>query len=116
MLRLAGYRVVETNAPSEADLIFEHNTVKIDLLVSEVQMASLTGPQLAIRLWQRNPRLPVVFMSACAGVSGLPGTLRKPFKMAELWSKVSEALSNAPVNPTPDNARKTNPQAYPGRL
>ena len=66
MLRLAGYRVLEANIASEADLIFERNTAEIDLLVSDVQMPSLTGPELAVRLWQRNPRLPVVFMSGCA--------------------------------------------------
>jgi FixJ family two-component response regulator len=111
MLRLAGYRVLETNIPSEADLIFERNTAEIDLLVSDVQMPSLTGPELAIRLWQRNPRLPVVFMSACADNSGPPGTLQKPFRMADLWSKVSEALNGVSVNPSADNARKTKPDA-----
>lgn len=111
MLRLAGYRVLETNLSSEADLIFERNTAEIDLLVSDVQMPSLTGPELAIRLRQRNPRLPVVFMSACADNSGPPGTLQKPFRMADLWSKVSDALNGVSVSPSADNARKTKPHA-----
>jgi FixJ family two-component response regulator len=111
MLRLAGYRVLETNIPSEADLIFERNTAEIELLVSDVQMPSLTGPELAIRLRQRNPRLPVVFMSACADNSGPPGTLQKPFRMADLWSKVSDALNGVSVSPSADNARKTKPHA-----
>ena len=73
MLRLAGYRVLKTNIASEADLIFERNAAEIDLLLSDVQMPSLSGPELAVRLRQRNPRLPVVFMSGCAESNGRQG-------------------------------------------
>ena len=111
MLRLAGYRVLETHIASEADLIFERNTAEIDLLVSDVQMPSLTGPELAVRLWQRNPRLPVVFMSGCADNTGPPGTLQKPFKMADLWSKVSDALHSEPATTSANNVRIMKPQA-----
>jgi FixJ family two-component response regulator len=101
MLRLAGYRVLKTNIASEADLIFERNAAEIDLLLSDVQMPSLSGPELAVRLRQRKPRLQVVFMSGCAEGSGPPGTLQKPFKMADLWSKVSDALNGAlAITPT----------------
>jgi FixJ family two-component response regulator len=111
MLRLAGYRVLKANIASEADLIFERNAAEIDLLLSDVQMPSLSGPELALRLRQRNPRLPVVFMSGCAEGSGPPGTLQKPFKMADLWSKVSDALNGAlAITPT-GQAREMKPQA-----
>src|ERR1035441_9350250 len=60
MLRIAGYRVLKANIASEADLVFERNAAEIDLLLSDVQMPSLSGPELALRLRQRNPRLPVV--------------------------------------------------------
>ena len=95
MLRVAGYRVLKASVASEAVLIFERNGTEIDLVLSDVQMPGLTGPELAIRLRQRNPRLPVVFMSGCAENSGPPDTLQKPFKMADLWSKVSDALNSA---------------------
>ena len=95
MLRVAGYRVLKASIASEAVLIFERNGVEIDLVLSDVQMPGLTGPELAIRLRQRNPRLPVVFKSGCAENSGPPDTLQKPFKMADLWSKVSDALNGA---------------------
>ena len=95
MLRVAGYRVLKASVASEAVLIFERNGTEIDLVLSDVQMPGLTGPELAIRLRQRNPRLPVVFKSGCAENSGPPDTLQKPFKMADLWSKVSDALNSA---------------------
>lgn len=111
MLRLAGYRVLKANIASEADLIFERNAAEIDLLLSDVQMPSLSGPELAVRLRQRNPRLPVVFMSGCAENSGPPDTLQKPFKMADLWSKVSDALSGALAATPTGQARNMKPQA-----
>jgi FixJ family two-component response regulator len=87
--------VLKANIASEADLIFERNAAEIDLLLSDGQMPSLSGPELAVRLRQRNPRLPVVLMSGCAENSAPPDTLQKPFKMADLWSKVSDALNGA---------------------
>ena|ERR1017187_5222615 len=111
MLRLAGYRVLKTNIASEADLIFERNAAEIDLLLSDVQMPSLSGPELAVRLRQRNPRLPVVFMSGCAESNGPPGTLKKPFKMADLWSKVSDALNGALAATPASHARDMKSEA-----
>jgi hypothetical protein len=50
-------------------------------------------------------------MSGCAENSGPPDTLQKPFKMADLWSKVSDALNGAlAVTPT-CQTRNMKPQA-----
>ena len=95
MLRLAGYRVFQANIASEADQIFERNAAEIDVLLSDVQMPCLTGPELAVRLRLRKPRLPVVFMSGFGEIAGPPGTLQKPFRIAELYSKVADALKGA---------------------
>jgi FixJ family two-component response regulator len=99
MLRLAGYRVFQANIVSEADQIFERNAAEIDVLVSDVQMPSLTGPELAVRLRVRKPRLPVVFMSGFGEIEGPPGTLQKPFRIADLYSKVADALKSAVRGP-----------------
>ncbi len=95
MLRLAGYRVFQARVAAEADQIFERNLAEIDVLVSDVQMPSVTGPELAVRLRQRKPRLPVVFMSGCGEMELPPGTLQKPFRMTELYSKVADAVRSA---------------------
>ena len=95
MLRLAGYHVIEANLAAEALLIFEQNATEIDLVLSDVQMPGVTGPDLARSLKQRNPDLPIVFMTACAGDIAPPNTLQKPFKMADLYAKVAGALNGA---------------------
>jgi CheY-like chemotaxis protein len=106
MLRVAGYKVLEANVASEAVLLFERNAAEIDLVLSDVQMPGLTGPQLAARLRQRSPDLPIVFMSGCTGDCAPPDVLLKPFKMADLWSKISDALNGALATPA-GHARET---------
>jgi len=88
MLRLGGYTVLETNVPAEAVRLFERQAGQIDIVLSDVQMPGLTGPELAGQLHRSDPQLPVVFMS---GVE-TPGVLHKPFRMADLWSTISDAL------------------------
>jgi CheY-like chemotaxis protein len=95
MLRVAGYRVLKANVASEAVLIFERNGAEIDLVLSDVQMPGLTGPELAGRLRQRSPDLPIVFMTGCTEDSAPPDALQKPFKMEDLWAKISDALNGA---------------------
>ena len=111
MLRVAGYRVLKTNVASEAVLIFERNAAEIDIVLSDVQMPGLTGPELACRLRQRNPDLPIVFMTGCSEDCAPPDALQKPFKMADLWSKISDAL-NGEIATTPAGyTRKMEPAA-----
>jgi len=111
MLRVAGYRVLKTNVASEAVLIFERNAAEIDVVLSDVQMPGLTGPELACRLRQRNPDLPIVFMTGCSEDCAPPDALQKPFKMADLWSKVSDALNGALATTPAGHARRMKPQA-----
>src|ERR1019366_8466104 len=80
MLRVAGYRVLKASVSAEAVLIFERNAEEIDLVLSDVQMPGLTGPELAGRLRQRSPDLPIVFMTGCTEDSAPPHALQKPFK------------------------------------
>jgi two-component system, cell cycle sensor histidine kinase and response regulator CckA len=111
MLRVAGYRVLKTNVASEAVLIFERNAAEIDIVLSDVQMPGLTGLELAGRLRQRNPDLPIVFMTGCTEDCAPPEALQKPFKMADLWSKISDAL-NGEIATTPAGyTRKMEPAA-----
>jgi DNA-binding NtrC family response regulator len=93
MLRLAGYNVLKASIPSEAILVFEHNRAEIGLVLSDLHMPGLNGPELAGILRQRCPELPVVYMSAGADSCAPPDVLQKPFKMTELWLKVSDCLN-----------------------
>jgi DNA-binding NtrC family response regulator len=72
----------------------------IDLLVSDVVMAELSGPELAASLQAANPVLRVLLTSGTADESIiselLPGTaafLAKPFRPSALIDKVHDLLS-----------------------
>ncbi|HXE56427.1 MAG TPA: ATP-binding protein, partial [Gemmatimonadales bacterium] len=68
-LEALGYRVVEAESGAEA-LARLAGAGAIDLLVTDVIMADVTGPELAMRIRQERPGLRVLF------ISGYPDTLR----------------------------------------
>jgi len=99
----AGYRVIP--APDGAvglELARAHRG-EIDLLLTDVVMPNMLGPDLAHRLRDENPGLKVIFMSGHAqpvlggAVALEPGTplLQKPFMEAELLTMISEVLAGA---------------------
>ena len=70
-----------------------------DLLLTDVLLPGLTGPELATRLRERHPQLRVVLMSgytdgslAHAGVAVVEDVLEKPFGTADLLSRLDREL------------------------
>ena len=96
MLRGAGYRVVE--AGDGADALAAAEREDVELLVSDVVMPGLSGPQLAERLLEERPDLRVLFISgytadAIASHADLaPKTafLPKPFTRAALIGALAD--------------------------
>jgi PAS domain S-box-containing protein len=94
MLRRSGYRVVSAGGPDEALALDE----PYDLLLTDVVMPSMSGPELAKRLAARRPDAGVLFISgysarAVSDRSELEGeVLEKPFTLDELAAKVRTAL------------------------
>ncbi|HMA43809.1 MAG TPA: ATP-binding protein [Gemmatimonadales bacterium] len=95
-----GYEVLVTRNAEEALALVEKHPGRIDLLLTDVVMPGLSGPQLADRLTARRPETRVVFMSGypeaqdpALGFS-LNGRsyLQKPFALAELAEKIRLAL------------------------
>lgn len=73
----------------------------VDVVLTDVVMPHLTGPELATALTERHPGLPVVFMSGYTDgqVSGTIDPARlvhKPFRAAELLRAVERAHAAAP--------------------
>jgi PAS domain S-box-containing protein len=102
ILTEAGYKVLSaSNGRAALNLVEEENTLnKIDLLITDVIMPQMNGPELADRLLRVQPGLTVLFMSGYSGDALLhrgaieKGTafLEKPFFPATLRTKVAELL------------------------
>ncbi len=99
VLEMHGYTVLEAQDPEDAVRIGETHPGPIDLLITDVVMPRVSGPELARRLRARRPALRVLCMSGYpehadrpAGEAGWNGWLQKPFAPDGLMAKVRECL------------------------
>ncbi len=100
MLEKLGYRVLAANTPGEALRLADEHAGEIRLLLTDVVMPEMNGPDLAQRLQSLYPDMKTMFMSGyTADVIAGRGVLnagvnfiQKPFSMNELSVKVREAL------------------------
>jgi PAS domain S-box-containing protein len=98
-LSRAGYEVLTAEGGASA-LSAAAEMPSIDLLVTDVVMPDMSGPQLANELWRLHPRLPVLFVSGYTGdrldevILDRPdvGFLQKPFDAGRLAELVSTLL------------------------
>ncbi len=104
VLELAGYTVLQAGHGEQALKLCEAHRGKIDLMVSDVIMPHISGPQLLERVRPLRPEMKVLFMSGyTAGAiedhGALPrGTnfIQKPFTPDEFTQKVREVLDRPP--------------------
>ena len=101
-LTRAGF-IVRTAGSAEEALDLEKNH-SFDLLVTDVMLPNINGPELAERIRQRSPHTRVLFMSGYTGNALTPDDLRggsaflsKPFGTTTLIARVQEVL-NPPRN------------------
>ncbi len=100
ILRRAGYQVVEAQNAGEALLVAERHPSPIHLLLTDVVMPHVSGPELAKRLAARLPGLRTLCMSGYTGEAvqnhRLLGAsvpfLQKPITPDSLLQKVREVL------------------------
>jgi CheY-like chemotaxis protein len=100
ILSRPGYKVLEAEGADAALRIVSSEKGNIDLLITDVVMPRMRGPELATRLRGERPDLRVVYISGYSedGVAGLGGLdsetlfLQKPFKADALARVVREAL------------------------
>jgi CheY-like chemotaxis protein len=100
LLESWGYRVLEAHSAGEALDIFAKDGADIDLVLSDVFMPGMDGPQLAGELMRRWPGLRVVFMSGVPGdQASHPGVafLSKPFNPSSLSRAIRRELDRSPA-------------------
>ncbi|MDQ3082565.1 MAG: PAS domain S-box protein, partial [Gemmatimonadota bacterium] len=95
-----GYKVVEASNGKEALALALEDPSRISLVLTDVMMPQMGGPELARRLWAQFPQLKVIFVSGYAPdtispESALPPgaiLIEKPFAIEKLITKVREVI------------------------
>ena len=118
VLARAGYQVIESSSPAAALAATEAHEGSLDLLLADVRMPGMTGPELARRLAERRPGLPVLFMTAHPGnaLDDSPAeaidVLLKPFTIPQLLARLRLALDGGR---TPNPSSRGMPRLGPSR-
>jgi CheY-like chemotaxis protein len=100
ILRKYGYQVLEAQSGSDALIVCEQHTAPIHLLLTDVVLPRVSGPELAARLVVSRPDMKVLYMSGYAGDANLQvalhgagaSFLQKPITPEVLAKGVREAL------------------------
>ena len=115
-LEMGGYRVLAADGPDAATHIARDESNAIDLLLTDVVMPGMNGPELARPVRELRPELVTLFMTGYADaevlrlamLEGPHKHIQKPFTVHSLLARVADALA-ARWN---DRDRKQAPQ-YP---
>jgi len=95
ILREYGYEVIESANPEDALLHSETFAGPIHLLLTDVIMPGMTGPELVDRIKPRRPSMEIIYMSGYSQHTTLDlagAYLSKPFSPQALAIKVRETL------------------------
>lgn len=95
-----GYRVLEAQNGAEALQLVGNTGLRLDLLLTDVVMPVMSGPELVARLAEKRPELPVLFVSGYTDDAlaehgfriGEVELLRKPFSPRLLTERVRERI------------------------
>ena len=96
-----GHRAVACSDPRDAEALVEKHG--FDLILSDVLMPELTGPELVAGLKQRWPALAVLFVTGFAGDAsevasfGDHDVLRKPFTLTQLEQAIRRSSDPRPT-------------------
>lgn len=102
-LQELGHRVISCPDPRQGRALLEANP-EVDLLISDVMMPEMTGPELAASLRETWPDLPVIFVTGYAGDAQEMGNaeedvlLRKPFTLAALDQAIRARMEKGQRN------------------
>jgi DNA-binding NtrC family response regulator len=104
MLECGDYNVLIAHSAESAMRMAERDDLSIDLMLMDVVMPDITGPDLAERITALRPHLKVLFMSGCTDsdvvrvkiLDRALGFLPKPFTSDSLLERVQKVLSPPP--------------------
>jgi two-component system cell cycle sensor histidine kinase/response regulator CckA len=107
-LRDSGYTVLEAADGKEALELMESRGGKVNLIVADVVMPGLGGREIASRLNQRWPQVPVLFTSGYTGLDVVRRGLleegrdfiQKPLAPEELIRKVHQLVASSRAAPS----------------
>jgi two-component system cell cycle sensor histidine kinase/response regulator CckA len=105
-LRMLGYRVLAAEGPSQGLALGDRHSSEIDLVLTDVIMPEMNGPEFVHQLTVRYPSLRVLYVSGhdadLLQPLGVPGNgaavLKKPFTIDTLLESVTLALER-PATP-----------------
>ena len=100
MLQKRGYTVLEARTSADALQLCESGKVRPDLLLTEILLSRMNGPDLAAKLTGSIPELRVLYMSSGdyarvarpREIDRERSFLQKPFTMGTLATKVRRVL------------------------
>ncbi len=100
MLETLGYRVVPFVKPAEALAAFEANPEQFDLVVTDMTMPEMTGAQLAQKIRERAPNIPIILTTGFsekispsqAKQMGINQFMNKPFSPNQLARTIRKLL------------------------
>lgn len=104
ILRRANYKVLEAESGEAALKVAEEYQGHIDLVITDMFMPGLRGPEVVQRLAPKRPGLRALFMSGYADQDARTGVptganfLNKPFSAQELASAVEAVLKGPTVS------------------
>jgi len=100
-LRRNGYQVLEAANGQEAIDHFAEHRDAVNLLITDVRMPQMTGPELIRTLRASKPDLKVLCISGCvatvpAELAAEVSVLQKPFSRQELIAEVGRIVNDHP--------------------
>ena len=100
VLQAHGYTVLTAADGREAIAICTARSDKIDLLLTDVMMPQMTGPELARQLKPQRPEMRIIFMSGYTDqvrvlFDSSAAFIQKPFRTKELVEKIRETLDSS---------------------
>ena len=102
----AGYCMLEASDGTQALKVAAAHPGPIHMLITDVVMPHLSGPELATKLTAQRPNLRVLFISGYTDdtvfrhgvLEGGVAFLQKPFNLKALSQKIREVLTDEPAN------------------